>query len=170
MRELAGRGRRLGQGLALCAVLAGFPAQATDSLLHRPAPVFALPDLHGVRVDLAKDRGKVILLNFWATWCAPCRLEMPRFVAWQQQYGVRGFQTIGVSIDDSAAPARALVEKMHLNYPVVMGSAQLGERYGGVMGVPVTFLIDRKGVVQARFDGGGGLDRMEKELERLLAE
>ncbi|MGA8110248.1 MAG: TlpA disulfide reductase family protein [Acidobacteriaceae bacterium] len=167
---MRGRLWRLGFGLALATLLAGFPARATDSLLHRPAPLFALSDLHGVRVDLAKDRGKVVLLNFWATWCAPCRLEMPRFVAWQKQYGARGFQTIGVSIDDSAAPARALVDRMHLNYPVVMGSAQLGERYGGVMGVPVTFLIDRQGVVQARFDGGGHLDVMEREVERLLSQ
>ncbi|HEX4005209.1 MAG TPA: TlpA disulfide reductase family protein [Acidobacteriaceae bacterium] len=163
-------GRCLGAAFLLCALLAGGSAGATESLLNRLAPVFALPDLHGERVDLAKDRGKVVLLNFWATWCGPCRLEMPRFMAWQKQYGARGLQVVGVSIDDSAAPVRPFVEKMRLNYPVVMGSAELGERYGGVLGVPVTFLIDRHGVVRARFAGEERLDAMEKELEKLLAE
>jgi peroxiredoxin len=75
---------------------------------------------------------------------------------------------IGVSIDDSAAPARAFVEKLHLNYPVVMGDAKLGERYGGVLGVPVTFLIDRAGVVRARFDGEEHLAAEERLVRGLL--
>jgi peroxiredoxin len=143
-------------------------AQEPRSLVGRRAPEFSLDDLHGTHVDLARDRGKVVLLNFWATWCAPCKVEMPRFMEWQREYGARGLVVIGVSIDDSAAPARAFVETLHLNYPVVMGNAQLGERYGGVLGVPVTFLIDRAGVVRARFDGEEHLGAEERQMRGLL--
>ncbi len=145
-------------------------AQETRSLVHHPAPEFARPDLGHHRVDLAALRGKVVLLNFWATWCAPCRLEMPRFIEWQKQYGPQGLQIVGVSIDDDAAPVRPFVEKLRVNYPVLMGDARLGERYGGVLGVPVTFLIDRKGIVRARFDGAADLAAVEKQIHQLLAE
>ena len=143
-------------------------AQEPVSLVGRRAPEFSLPDLHQGRVDLRQHRGKVVLLNFWATWCAPCKVEMPQFMQWQKEYGPRGLVVIGVSIDDSAAPARAFVEKLHLNYPVVMGNAKLGERYGGVLGVPVTFLIDRAGVVRARFDGEEHLAAEERQVRALL--
>ncbi len=89
-------------------------------------------------------------------------------MAWQQEYGARGLVVIGVSIDDSPAPARAFAEKLHLNYPVVMGNAKLGERYGGVLGVPVTFLIDRAGIVRARFDGEEHLAAEERQVRGLL--
>ena len=143
-------------------------AQEPVSLVGRRAPVFSLDDLHGTHVDLAGDRGKVVLLNFWATWCGPCKVEMPRFMEWQKEYGPRGLVVIGVSIDDSEAPARAFVEKLHLNYPVVMGNARLGARYGGVLGVPVTFLIDRAGMVRARFDGEEHLAAEERQMRGLL--
>jgi cytochrome c biogenesis protein CcmG/thiol:disulfide interchange protein DsbE len=145
-------------------------AQEAASLVGRRAPVFALEDLHGKPVDLAKDHGNVVLLNFWATWCGPCKVEMPRFMEWQKQYGPKGLEVVGVSIDDSAAPARAFVDKLHLNYPVVMGTAKLGERYGGVLGVPVTFLIDRHGIVRARFDGEEHLAAEERQVRALLVE
>jgi cytochrome c biogenesis protein CcmG, thiol:disulfide interchange protein DsbE len=143
---------------------------AQRTLIDRPAPEFARADLQGSRVDLAQYRGKVVLLNFWATWCAPCRLEMPRFVQWQQQYGPKGLQIIGVSIDDSQAPVRPFVAKMRLDYPVVMGNAGLGDLYGGVYGVPVTFLIDRHGIVRARFDGGSDTTQIQARMIRLLAD
>lgn len=144
-------------------------AQRPASLVHHPAPEFTRPDLAQHRIDLAALRGKVVLLNFWATWCAPCRLEMPHFVAWQNQYGPKGLQIVGVSIDDSAAPVGPFVQKMHLNYPVVMGDARLDTLYGGVYGVPVTFLIDREGIVRARIDGGADVSALEKQVRQLLA-
>ena len=159
--------------LVACAVLmlawgGGGRAQEPASLVGRRAPEFSLESLQHTRMDLAQDRGKVVLLNFWATWCGPCKVEMPRFMEWQKQYGARGLQVIGVSIDDSAAPARAFVEKLDLNYPVVMGNAKLGEQYGGVLGVPVTFLIDRAGMVRARFDGEEHLAAEERQMRGLL--
>jgi peroxiredoxin len=138
-------------------------------LVNKPAPEIARRDLSGSRLDLKSFRGKVVLLNFWATWCAPCQVEMPVFAAWQRQFGPDGFQMIGISMDDEAAPARELVSKLKLNYPVAMGDARLGERYGGVLGLPLSFLIDRNGIVRARFQGETDLKTIEKQLRTLLA-
>jgi peroxiredoxin len=145
-------------------------ARAEQSLLHQRAPEFSLQDLQGSHVDLAHYRGKIVLLNFWATWCGPCRLEMPKFVQWQKQYGAQGLQVLGVSIDDTAAPVRPFLEKLHVDYPVVMGRAHLGDLYGGVYGVPVTFLIDRHGIVRERYDGEPNLTALEAAVQKLLAE
>lgn len=158
-----------GSALAFAFLLGAAAGHAQRTLINRPAPEFARADLQGARIDLAAERGKVVLLNFWATWCAPCRLEMPRFVQWQQQYGPQGLQIIGVSIDDSAAPVRPFVAKMRLDYPVIMGNAGLGDLYGGVYGVPVTFLIDRHGIVRARFDGGSDTTQIHAAMLKLLA-
>ena len=147
----------------------GWP-QTTNSLVHNPAPVFIRADLTGKQVDLAAYRGKVVLLNFWATWCGPCRVELPRFSQWQRQYRPRGLQVIAVSMDDDAAPARAMVQRLQLGFPVVMGDAQLGAEYGGVLGLPVTYLILRNGVIAARFEGGASLDQMEHTLKKLLSQ
>lgn len=95
---------------------------------------------------------------------------MPVFAAWQRQYGSDGFQTIGISMDDDAAPARELVSKLKLNYPVAMGDARLGERYGGVLGLPLTFLVDRNGMVRAKFQGETDLKTIEKQLRMLLVQ
>lgn len=153
----------------LAAALAGTSADAKTFLLNRPAPPFSRLDLHGAHVSLAQYRGKVILLNFWATWCAPCLAEMPQFMQWQKQYAGQGFQVLGVSIDDSPALAARTAEKLRLNYPVLMGDAALLEQYGGILGVPVTFLIDRRGIVRARIDGESDPRALEREIRGLLA-
>jgi thiol-disulfide isomerase/thioredoxin len=144
-------------------------AFAQDSLLHKPAPSFIRNSLSGQPEDLSAYRGKVVLLNFWATWCAPCQLEMPRFAAWQKQYGTHGLQIVGVSMDDEPDGVRKLVSKMRINYPVVMGDEQIGTLYGGILGLPVTFLIDRQGQVSARFQGETDLNAMEEQIKQLLA-
>ena len=138
------------------------------SLLKHPAPPFARSDLDGSRVSLAQFRGKVILLNFWATWCAPCRVEMPQFVGWQTRYGPRGLQIVAVSMDDDVDPVRTFLHRVQPNYPVLMGDAKLGELYGGVLGLPVTFLIDRTGIVRARVEGEMDLKAMEAKMRALL--
>ena len=145
-------------------------AQSPTSLVQHSAPEFSRVDLAQRPVRLQDYRGKVVLLNFWATWCGPCRIEIPKFMDWQRAYGGTGLQVLGVSIDDDQPPVDAYVRKTRLNYPVMMGDAALGRQYGGVMGVPVTFLIDRKGVVRARFDGETDLGRMEAQVKALLAE
>ena len=138
------------------------------SVVNKPAPEIARADLNGARVSLKSSRGKVVLLNFWATWCAPCLIEMPVFNTWQQQYGSQGVQVIGISMDDNVAPVRKLVAKLKTNYPIVMGDAKPGTLYGGVMGLPLTYLIDREGVVRARFQGETELKTIEMEMKILI--
>ncbi len=143
-------------------------AFAAESMLHKQAPEFVLRDLNHKRLDLKAYRGKVVLLNFWATWCAPCQLEMPRFVSWQSQYGSRGLQVIGISMDDDPAPVRNLCAKLNMNYPVAMGDEKIGELYGRVLGLPVTYLIDSNGEVRAEFRGETDLSAIEKKIKMLL--
>lgn len=139
-----------------------------SSLVNHRAPNFSRTDLDHRQIDLADYRGKVVLLNFWATWCGPCLTEMPRFVAWQREYGGHGLQVIGVSMDDDAQPVRAAYRKYRLNYPVVMGEEKLGELYGGVLGLPVTFLIDAKGKIRFEYQGATDLNTIQNEIRGLL--
>jgi len=109
-----------------------------------------------------------VLLNFWATWCAPCLVELPRFAEWQKKYGVRGLQVLAVSMDDDAPPVHRLERRLNLGYPVMMGDAKLGEEYGGVLGLPVSFLVDRNGMIVEEFKGDTELDAMENAIQKVL--
>jgi len=118
------------------ALIAAAPAPLSPGML---APSFARSDLSGHRVDLKAYRGKLVLLDFWASWCAPCIVEIPRLIALQKRYG--GVQVIGVSMDDSIAPVQKVTRRFAFNYPVLLGDADFGNLYGGVYGLPVRFLI-----------------------------
>jgi cytochrome c biogenesis protein CcmG/thiol:disulfide interchange protein DsbE len=164
--------RSSGRWLIACALLACFSlatAQTAKSLMHKKAPEFVRTDLRGEKIDVARYRGKVVLLNFWATWCAPCQMELPKFESWQKTYGAEGLQVLAVSMDDGDVPVRRTVHRLHLNYPVMMGDAKLGEEYGGVLGLPVTFLIDRDGRVAAKIKGEADLHALESQLKELLS-
>jgi cytochrome c biogenesis protein CcmG/thiol:disulfide interchange protein DsbE len=134
----------------------------------RVAPDFTRTDLKGKSLSLRSYRGKLVLLNFWATWCGPCLTEIPIFEAWQNTYGAAGLQIVGVSMDDDSAPVKRAYEKYHLNYPVAMGDAQLGESFGGVLGLPLSFLIDPDGRVIGRYQGEPDLTQLESKIKSLL--
>jgi cytochrome c biogenesis protein CcmG/thiol:disulfide interchange protein DsbE len=138
------------------------------SLLNKPAPAITQTSLDNQRIDLGALRGRVVLLNFWATWCAPCQIEMPRFMQWQEKYKADGLSIVGVSMDDDAETVKMYLRKKSLNYPVLMGDEKLGLAYRGVLGLPVTYLIDRQGVVRERYEGETHLDAMESAIRRLL--
>ena len=148
---------------------AGSQTSGTQSLVGRRAPEFVRRDLTGHNLDLARLHGKVVLLNFWATWCAPCQVEMPMFARWQKQYGPQQLAVIGISMDDDSESARRTILAQRADYPVAMGDATLGQRYGGVLGLPLTFLIDRNGIVRAKFQGETDLGKIEASLRSLLA-
>lgn len=155
--------------LLACAGAASFArAAAPGALVDRKAPAFTRPAFDGGTISMAALRGKVVLLNFWATWCAPCQAEMPVFSKWQKEFGAQGLQVIGISMDDSAAPARRLARKLAVDYPIALGDAALGREYGGVLGLPVTYLIDRTGTIRAEFQSGNDLGKMEAGMKRLL--
>jgi len=132
------------------------------------APDFTLPQFDGGQLRLSSYRGKVVLLDFWATWCVPCREETPHFVEMQQKYGDRGLQIIGVSMDDSPEPVRPFYQQFHINYPVVMGTADVGWAYGGVLGLPIAFVIDREGRIYSKHMGATGPAVFDKDVRALL--
>ncbi len=132
------------------------------------APAFSVVSLNGHRANLADYKGKVVLLNFWATWCTPCQKEIPRFIAFQREQEAKGFQVIGISMDDSDPPVRAFTAKLKTNYPIAMGTTKLAESYGGVLGLPITFLVDRNGRIARRYEGAVDLDAMERDIKKLL--
>jgi peroxiredoxin len=145
------------------------PQSERASSKQRPlAPDFSLPQLDGQQLRLSSFRGRVVLLDFWATWCVPCREEIPHFVDLQQKYRDRGLQIIGVSMDDGPEPVRTFYQQFHMNYPVVMGTAKTGELYGGILGLPIAFVIDGEGRVQAKHIGAASPMVIEKEITGLL--
>ncbi|MEJ2008943.1 MAG: redoxin domain-containing protein [Acidobacteriota bacterium] len=133
------------------------------------APEFTLTSLSGNSINLQDYRGKVVLLDFWATWCGPCRIEITGFVQLQNKYGGEGFRIIGVSMDDGPQPVRKFYQDFHMNYPVVMGNDKLGELYGGILGLPTSFLIGRDGRIYSKHVGLTDVSVFESEIKELLA-
>ena len=136
---------------------------------HQPAPAVALIDLTGQKLDLASYKGDVVLVDFWATWCDPCRAEIPHFIELQNKYRDQGFRVVGISMDDGPDPVREFSAKFGMNYPVAMGDSKLAERFGGVLGLPVSFLIGRDGRIYARHVGETDASVFESEIKQLLA-
>jgi cytochrome c-type biogenesis protein len=143
--------------------------QLQDIASHPAAPDFTLTDIHGASVSLSDYKGKVVLLDFWATWCGPCRVEIPWFVEMQQKYRDRGFVVIGVATRDSAEAVQKFYEQFHLNYPVALGSDALSTEYGGLIGLPTSFVIGRDSRIYSEHTGTTGKDVFEGEIEQLLA-
>ena len=110
----------------------------------------------------------MVLLDFWATWCDPCRDEIPQFVELQQKYEKQGLQIIGVSMDDSMDPVRPFAEKLRINYPIVMGNAKIGELYGGILVLPIAFMIGRDGRVYRKHIGATNVTVFDTEIRHLL--
>jgi peroxiredoxin len=133
------------------------------------APDFELKSLDGKQVRLSDYRGKAVLLNFWATWCAPCKIEMPWFVDLQKQYASQGLQVIGVAMDDSGEETIAkFAQQMGVNYPVLIGKEAVGDAYGGVEFLPTTFVIDRQGRIVDRVFGLVGRSEFEDNIKKAL--
>lgn len=135
----------------------------------RTAPDWQLKDLDGKPVKLSDFKGKVVLLNFWATWCPPCRREIPAFVSLQKQYAAQGLVIIGVSMDQGGpAAVKPFIKKMEINYPVVMGDEKVAAAYGGIQVVPTTFIIDKAGKVAAQHEGDAERETFEADIKPLL--
>jgi len=135
----------------------------------KPATDFTLPSIDGKQVSLSAFKGKVVLLNFWATWCGPCKAEIPAFVELQAQYK-NDLVVLGLSVDDPADKARAFATQYKVNYPMVLGLGhdEIQDAYGPIYGIPASFLISRDGKVCKRHLGIAPKSQFEREIKALL--
>lgn len=141
------------------------PANAKPANLN-----FTLKDMENKDVTLSTLKGKVILLDFWATWCGPCKIEIPWFAEFQQKYGKSGLQVVGVSIDDTLAKLKPFVAQMKMNYPVLqgLGHDDVQDAFGPMFGIPVTVIIARDGRICAKHVGLSSKALVEKQIKSLL--
>ena len=142
-----------------------------SQLLNKPAPEFVLKDIAGKETKLADFKGKVLIVDFWATWCGPCKSEIPTFVLLQSQYASKGFSMIGISTDEKPDTVKTFAAENRMNYPILMADVKVKRDYGGIPAIPMTFVIDKKGIVRYQYTGVPS-DSMafQKNVEELLAE
>jgi peroxiredoxin len=130
---------------------------------------FSLESLDGTTMRLSDFRGKAVLLNFWATWCGPCKVEMPWFVDFQNRYGSQGLQIVGVAMDDaSKEDIGKFAKDMGVNYPILIGKDSVGDQYGGVPALPETFVITRDGKILDKIIGLRGKAEIEDIIKKAL--
>ena len=144
---------------------------ATCDAEARPANLdFTLQDQDGNDVSFESLKGKVVLLNFWATWCGPCKIEIPWFVEFAEQYADDGLVVLGLSVDDTVDKIQAFADEYEVNYPMLVGLGRddFQEAYGPIWGIPMTFFIDREGMLCRTHAGIATRDELEKDLADLL--
>ena len=135
----------------------------------RPAPDFQLSDLNGNQVSLAQFRGKVVILDFWATWCGPCKIEIPWFEEFERENKDKGFAVLGVAMDDDGWDAvKPFAKERAINYRIVLGNDQVADLYGGLEALPTTLLIDRDGNIAAVHIGLSGKNEFANSIQELL--
>ena len=157
---------------------AKYTEQANVRPVGEPAPDVIFKDLEGKDVPLSSFKGKVVLINFWATWCDPCYIEIPWLIEMQQKYGARGFTVLGVSMDDEgkAAVAPFLAkerfnvngQKLPMNYPIVLGNDDVATKFGGLLGYPTSFLISKDGKEIKKIQGLIPFEELTRTIESQL--
>jgi thiol-disulfide isomerase/thioredoxin len=154
-----------GEGSAASEELLSCPADAKPANLN-----FTMKDVNNLDVSLAQYAGKVVVLDFWATWCGPCKVEIPHFVEFQEKYGKAGLQIVGISVDDTADKLAPYVHEMKMNYPVLQGlnHDDVQDAFGPIVGIPVSVVISRDGKICATHTGLTGKDVFEREIKALL--
>lgn len=154
----------------------GSPSGTASPLADEPSVTFK--DLQGNNVELSSLKGKLVLVNFWGTWCEPCRGEIPILIDMQQKYGSKGFTVLGVATNDDLKAVDPFIHntqfnvdghQMTMNYPIVMGSDDISTKFGGLLGMPTSFLISRDGKIIKRYIGAfANGDEINKEVESHL--
>jgi thiol-disulfide isomerase/thioredoxin len=144
----------------------------------KPEPDLKLKTVDGKDVSLADYKGKVVFVNFWATWCDPCRVEIPWLIAMQSRYGPKGFTVVGIAMDEEGKSVVAPFldkerfdvdgQKLPMNYPIVLGTDEAADKFGGILGYPSSFLISRDGKIVTKFQGLKSEDELTKAIESQL--
>jgi len=153
-------------------------AVSVESVAGTPAPDVIFKDLEGKDVPLSSFKGKVVLINFWATWCDPCYIEIPWLIEMQQKYEARGFTVLGISMDEDGKSAVAPFlakerfnvngQKLPMNYPIVIGNDEVADKFGGLLGYPTSFLISRDGKIVKKVQGLISYEELTKAIESQL--
>lgn len=147
----------------------GQPAKLKPEPSRNAAPAFSLKDADGRTVSLADYKGKVVLLNFWATWCGPCKIEIPWFIDFEQKYKDRGFAVIGISTDEEGwEVVKPYIQKNKINYRILLGDEPTAQLYGGLESLPTTFMIDASGKIASTHVGLVSKSDYEDEIIALL--
>ena len=157
--------------LSISVVLAVFlfAACTAQPEKRQKAPNFSLQTQNGKVIELSKLKGRVVLVNFWATWCPPCRAEIPDFIEVYNTYKSKGFEIVGIALDEEGwSKVAPYIEKVKMNYPVVLGSAKVVQQYGGIEAIPTTFIIDKNGYIADSQVGLLSKELLEKALKSLL--
>ncbi|MBA4406223.1 hypothetical protein C0389_03015 [bacterium] len=142
------------------------PAAQKSSAL---APDFTLPTSDGKTLKLSDLKGKVVIVDFWATWCPPCRKGIPDLIALKKKYGSKGFEIIGVSVDtETKSEVVPFIKDYKINYPVVYGNMNVYQQYGGIRAIPTSFVIDKQGKIIASYEGLHPLQTYEDHIKKLL--
>lgn len=165
--------KTLGVALALGAICLINPllGQSGPGVVGQTAvmPEWSIKDVEGKTVRAADFKGKVLILDFWATWCGPCRAEIPNFIALQKQYEKQGLVVLGLSVDEGGADVvKQFMQRLGMNYPVVLADQNIQEAFGGIEAVPKTFIIDRKGRIAKEHTGFVDKHEFENEIKPLL--
>ena len=146
--------------------------EGLPDLRGKRAPDFTLRTVEGKKLSLSDYKGKAVLINFWATWCAPCKIEMPWLVALRSQYAPQGFEILGVSEDDADTPRSKLAkfgQEQGLNYPLLVGDDAISRKYGGVEFLPTSYFVGRDGKIVAETAGLVSKDEVEASIKKALA-
>lgn len=155
--------------LLVLALLAGCaPRPKQGGMTPLSVPEFTLPDLSGKQVSVSEFKGKVLILDFWATWCPPCREEIPGFVDLYGRYRDKGLAMVGISLDDGPQVVKEFVGQYKINYPVLMGNEAVTRAFGGIRGIPTTFVIGKKGKVHKKYVGFQTGEVFENDIKALL--
>ena len=149
---------------------AAIPGAEGANLLQKPAPTFALTSTDGKKLSLADYKGRPVIVNFWATWCGPCKLEMPWFQEFSQKYKSQGLVVLGLDQDEDGTPTSVANAAKHIgvSYPILMPDEKVAKAYGGVEYLPETFYLDKSGKVVGVTAGAPSKDQMEAQIQKAI--
>lgn len=138
-------------------------------IIYKQAPEFTLLDIDGNKVSLSDFKGKVVILDFWATWCPPCIAEIPHFIELYDEYKNRGLEVIGISVDwNGQRVVPSFAEERGMNYILLLGDDEVTDLYGGIISIPTTFILDREGGIRKRYMGYRDKEVFERDIKELL--